>query len=141
MLAALLLTGIVAAPLSSAALFLSTDHYGRSAGRWPAVRRFVLALLGTVVLAAIVAGVLRMLGTPLTRVLVAGAALIFASLVWLPGTRRWNARAHLCWVSSVFLFVAYLTFVLDWTFASHLGAASTGRSRRTTSPPTWSSRP
>jgi len=125
MLAALLLTGIVAAPLSSAALFLSTDHYGRSAGRWPAVRRFVLALLGTVVLAAIVAGVLRMLGTPLTRVLVAGAALIFASLVWLPGTRRWNARAHLCWVSSVFLFVAYLTFVLDWTFASHLGAAST----------------
>jgi uncharacterized membrane protein (DUF485 family) len=46
-------------------------------------------------------------------------------LVWLPVTRRWNARAHLCWASSVFLFVVYLTFALEWTFASHLGGANT----------------
>ncbi len=48
-----------------------------------------------------------------------------ASLIWLPVTRRWSARAHLCWSSSVFLFVVYLVFALDWTFESHLGPAST----------------
>jgi hypothetical protein len=58
--------------------------------------------------------------------LVAGiAGVAAASLLWLPLTRRWSARAHLCWASSVFLFVAYLVFVLEWTFASHLGALST----------------
>ena len=58
--------------------------------------------------------------------LVAGVAgLVFASLVWLPVTRRWSARAHVCWASSVFLFVVYLTYALEWTFHSHLGAAST----------------
>jgi len=36
-----------------------------------------------------------------------------------------NARAHLCWSSSVFLFVVYLVFALRWTFESHLGPAST----------------
>src|SRR5439155_21257400 len=56
----------------------------------------------------------------------AGAAgLAVASAVWLPATRRWSARGHLCWASSVFLFVAYLAFVLQWTFASHLGPVST----------------
>jgi hypothetical protein len=53
------------------------------------------------------------------------AGLVFASLVWLPVTRRWSARAHVCWASSVFLFVVYLTYALEWTFHSHLGAAST----------------
>jgi hypothetical protein len=58
--------------------------------------------------------------------LVAGVAgLLIASLIWLPVTRRWNARAHLCWSSSVFLFVVYLVFALRWTFESHLGPAST----------------
>ena len=51
--------------------------------------------------------------------------MIAASLVWLPATRRWKARAHLCWASSVFLFVVYLAYALEWTIASHLGAAST----------------
>ena len=40
-------------------------------------------------------------------------------------TRRWTARAHLCWAASIFLFVIYLGFVLDWTFTSGLGVAST----------------
>ena len=53
------------------------------------------------------------------------AGLVLASLVWLPVTRRWNARGHLCWSSTIFLFVVYLAFVLQWTFDSHLGAAST----------------
>jgi len=33
------------------------------------------------------------------------------SAAWLPAVRRWSARAHLCWASSAFLFVAYLTAV------------------------------
>ena len=54
MLQALLLAGIIAAPLGSAALFLPGRGPGlRGAGVWPAVRRFVLAILGTAVLAAV----------------------------------------------------------------------------------------
>jgi cellulose synthase/poly-beta-1,6-N-acetylglucosamine synthase-like glycosyltransferase len=50
---------------------------------------------------------------------------VVASLVWLPVTRRWNARGHLCWSSTIFLFVVYLAFVLRWTFDSGLGLAGT----------------
>src|SRR5215470_9270464 len=46
-LAALLLVGIVAAPLSSAALFLPRYRPRQVAGAWPAARRFALAVLGT----------------------------------------------------------------------------------------------
>ena len=62
---------------------------------------------------------LTVLGSPLAL----PAALVFvaASLVWLPVTRRWNARAHAAWASSVFLFLAYLLYVLLWTFDSGLG--------------------
>ncbi len=125
MLAVLLLAGVVAAPVSSAVLFVPVRRPGRAAGRWPAVRRFLLALLGTLLLGALVAGVLSLLGVPLPRLVAAVAGLVFASLIWLPGTRRWRARAHLCWASSVFLFVSYLAFILQWTFASHLGFFST----------------
>jgi hypothetical protein len=127
LLAALLLTGIVASPLSSAMLFVPAggSDRGRTAGRGPALRRLVLALLGTAVLAAIAAGVLVLLGVSRSGVAAGVVGFVLASLVWLPATRRWNARGHLCWASSVFLFVAYLAFVLQWTFASHLGFAST----------------
>ena len=89
------------------------------------VRRFVLAIVGTVLLAAAVAVVLRLLGASEHNVVAGVAGLVFASVIWLPVTRRWSARAHLCWASSIFLFVVYLTYALEWTFASHLGAAST----------------
>jgi glycosyltransferase involved in cell wall biosynthesis len=125
MLAALLLAGMVAAPLGSALLFLPARHRIRGAGTWPAIRRFVLAVTGTAVLAAAVAGLLKLLHVTEHNVVIGVAAVIIASLIWLPVTRRWNARAHLCWASSIFLFVTYLVFALDWTFASHLGAAST----------------
>jgi len=125
MLAALLLAGLVTAPISSAALFVPTERRGRTAGVWPATRRLVLALIGTAVLAALIAGVLIVLGFSRTVAIAAAAAFVIASLLWLPATRRWNARGHLCWVSSVFLFVAYLAFILQWTLASHLGIPST----------------
>ncbi len=97
----------------------------RTVGTWPTVRRFVLAVFGTAVLAAAVAGVLRLLHASEHNLVAGLAGVVFASLVWLPVTRRWNARAHLCWASTVFLFVVYLTFAMEWTFASHLGPAST----------------
>jgi glycosyltransferase involved in cell wall biosynthesis len=125
MLAALLLAGIVAAPLGSVMLFLPAKRRVRGAGTWPAIRRFVLAVVGTAILAAAVAGVFKLLHVSEHRLVIGVASVVLASLIWLPVTRRWNARAHLCWASSIFLFVTYLVFALEWTFASHLGAAST----------------
>jgi hypothetical protein len=125
MLAALLLAGIVAEPLGSAGLFVPARQQARVAGAWAAPRRFVLALVGTVVLAAAAGGLLRLLHTTEHNLVAGVAGLVIASLIWLPVTRRWNARAHLCWSSSVFLFAVYLVFALRWTFESHPGAAST----------------
>jgi glycosyltransferase involved in cell wall biosynthesis len=124
-LAALVLAGILAAPLGTAALLAGSRPPGRTAGAWPATRRLALALAGTAVLAATVAVAMRLLGVTEHNMIAGVAGLVAASLVWLPLTRRWNARGHLCWTSSTFLFVVYLAYVLDWTFASHLGAAST----------------
>jgi len=97
MLQALLLAGIVAAPLGSAALFLPIRRRVRGAGTWPAVRRFVLAVLGTAVLAAAVAVILREIGVSEHNLVAGVAGVVFASLVFLPVTRRWSARAHMCW--------------------------------------------
>jgi hypothetical protein len=125
MLEALLLAGIVAAPLGSAGLFMPAKMRRSAAGFWPAARRLTLAMIGTAVLAAAVAGVLRLLGVSEHNLITGGAGVAAASIIWLPATRRWNARAHLCWTSSVFLFVVYLTFALEWTLTSGLGPAST----------------
>ncbi len=125
MLGALLLAGILAAPLGSTALFVPVRARDGGAGFWPASRRMALAVLGTIVLAAVVAVALRLLGVTGRNTEAGVAGLVFASLVWLPATRHWNGRAHLCWASSVFLFVVYLVFALDWTLVDHLGAAST----------------
>src|SRR6266542_4235178 len=124
-LAAFLVAGLVSAPLSSAALFVPSGRRGATAGWWPATRRLVSALAGTAALGAMVFGALVWLGAS-TRNAVAGtAAVVLASLAWLPATRRWNARGHLCWACSVLLFVAYLVFILQWTFVGQLGPAGT----------------
>jgi cellulose synthase/poly-beta-1,6-N-acetylglucosamine synthase-like glycosyltransferase len=122
----MLLAGIVAAPLGSVALFLPARRHARNTGVWPATRRFVLAVTGTVVLAAAVTAILREFLHATRQNLIAGVgAVVFASLIWLPATRRWSARAHVCWASSVFLFVVYLTYALEWTLTSNLGPVST----------------
>jgi Glycosyl transferase family group 2 len=82
-------------------------------------------MAGTAIMAAAVAGALYFLGTSEDHLLAGVAGIVASSLIWLPATRRWTARAHLCWASSVFLFVVYLAFALDWTFISHMGPAST----------------
>ena len=125
MLASLLLAGVFAAPLSSAALFAHGRRPRRVTGAWPATRRLAFALVGTVALAAAIAGVLWLFGVPRRETVVATAGLVAMSLAWLPATRRWNGAGHLAWASSVFLFASYLAFILDWTFASHLGVLST----------------
>jgi cellulose synthase/poly-beta-1,6-N-acetylglucosamine synthase-like glycosyltransferase len=125
MLQALLLAAIVTAPLGSLALFLPGWHRDRGGSAWPPVRRFLQALFGTLILAAVAAGVLRLLGASEHNEIAGAAGLVFASVVWLPVTRRWSGGAHLCWATSVFLFVVYLVYALDWTFNSHLGPAST----------------
>src|SRR5258708_20958453 len=125
MLAALLLAGIVAAPVGSVVLVLAGKRRIRAAGAWPAIRRVVLSVVGTALLAAAVAGVVKLLRASEHNFVVGVASVVIASLIWLPVTRRWNARAHLCWASSIFLFVTYLAFALEWTFTSRLGVAST----------------
>src|SRR6202451_2578242 len=125
MLQALLLAALVAAPLGSAALFVPARLVDRGAGTWPAVRRVVLAVIGTAVLAAAVGGVLRLIGATEHNLLAGAAGVVVASLIWLPVTRRWSARAHLAWSSTVFLFVVYLIYAIEWTFHSNLGPVST----------------
>src|SRR6266704_1624208 len=116
---------MMAAPLGTAALLVRSKPRARTTGAWPAARRFVFALAGTAVLAVVVAAAMRLLGVTEHNTIAGVAGLVVASLIWLPVTRRWNARGRLCWSSSIFLFVVYLAYVLDWTFTSHLGAAST----------------
>jgi cellulose synthase/poly-beta-1,6-N-acetylglucosamine synthase-like glycosyltransferase len=125
MFGALLIAGLVAAPLCTIGLLTRARRPDRTSGAWPSTRRFTLALAGTVVLGAVVAGVLKLLSESQSNIIAGTAGIIVGSLVWLPVTRRWTARAHLCWAASMFLFVIYLAFVLDWIFTSHLGVAST----------------
>jgi hypothetical protein len=125
MLQALLLAALVAAPLGSAALFVPARAADRGVGVWQAVRRLAFALTGTVILAAAVAGVLRLLGATEHNLVAGAAGVVVASLVWLPVTRRWSARAHVCWATTVFLFVVYLVYAIEWTFHSNLGPVST----------------
>ena len=125
MFGALLLAGLVSAPLSTIALLVRARRPARTTGAWPTTRRFALAIAGTAVLGAVVYGVLRALGESGHNEIAGVAGIVAGSLVWLPVTRRWTARAHLAWSASIFLFVIYLAFVLDWIIASDLGPAST----------------
>jgi cellulose synthase/poly-beta-1,6-N-acetylglucosamine synthase-like glycosyltransferase len=124
-LAALLVSGLVAAALSTTVLLAPLPAFaGRSQGAWPWSRRLLLALVATAVIDLVVAGALTGLSATRSNIVVSVAAISVASLVWLPFTRRWSARGHLCWASTVFLFIAYLAFMLDWTFTSGMPTTS-----------------
>jgi cellulose synthase/poly-beta-1,6-N-acetylglucosamine synthase-like glycosyltransferase len=124
-LAALVLAGVISAPIGTFGLLVHARRWRHTSGAWPTTRRLIFAVGGTVVLAVIVVAALRLLGDSEHLAIDAAAGFVVASLVWLPVTRRWNARGHLCWSSAIFLFVVYLAFVLQWTLDSHLGTAST----------------
>jgi cellulose synthase/poly-beta-1,6-N-acetylglucosamine synthase-like glycosyltransferase len=125
LLASLVLAGIIAAPVGTAGLLVSGRGPARITGPWASFRRLATAVCGTLLLGAIVVAALRLLGVTERNSITGAAGLAAVSLAWLPVTRRWNARGHLCWSSTIFLFVVYLAFVLDWTFASNLGPAGT----------------
>ena len=125
MLASLVLAGLIAAPVGTFGLLVKGPAPARLTGKWPAFRRFATAIIGTVLLGGLVVGALMLLGATEHNSIIAAACLAAVSLAWLPVTRRWNARGHLCWSATTFLFVVYLAFVLDWTFASNLGVAGT----------------
>jgi cellulose synthase/poly-beta-1,6-N-acetylglucosamine synthase-like glycosyltransferase len=124
MLEALVIAGLVAAPLGSVALFLPAPRRYR-AGVWAAIWRIILSVIGSAVFASVAAGVLYLLKATEANVITGGAAVAAAGLLWLPVTRNWSSRAHLCWASSTYLFAVYLVYALEWTFASHLGGPST----------------
>jgi cellulose synthase/poly-beta-1,6-N-acetylglucosamine synthase-like glycosyltransferase len=124
MLSALLLAGLFAAPIAAAAMFApvgGSARRGEERSRW--VTRLAATVIWSVVLNAAIAGILAAIGVTAGNVEAAAIGLAVASLVWLPLTRRWNARAHVCWATTTYLFAVYLVFMLWWTFASHLGVA------------------
>src|SRR5216683_2235619 len=96
MLAALLLAGIVAAPLGSAGLFVRARPRVRVAGAWAASRRFALALIGTAVLAAAAGGVLRLLHATEHNLVAGVAGLLSCAYLWeicdALGTEDWRRR-------------------------------------------------
>jgi Glycosyl transferase family 2 len=126
MLSAPLLAGLFAVPIATAALFLpATGRTGRAEERWRWIGRLTLTLVsGTLLIAAVVA-ILALIGITARNLEAAAVGLALAIVVWLPITRRWGARAHLCWAMTTYVFVVYLVFMIWWTFASHLGIAGT----------------
>ncbi|MEU4689941.1 glycosyltransferase family 2 protein [Actinoplanes sp. NPDC023714] len=116
MYAAVLVAGLVAAPLTTLALFLSPRP---RAG--PAVRRLLYAVAATVAVTAPMIAVLHLLGTDPAWTRNSAGLFVLWSLLWLPATRRWAARGHVAWAANTFLYAGYLMFVTRWTLDSGLG--------------------
>ena len=116
----LLLAAIVAATISTVAMFLgrARDH-AHGTIMWS--RRLLFAVGGTVLVAAGAAGVAYLIDDRAGGARLSFVLLLLASGLWLPATRRWNARAHLCWSTNVYLYGVYLVYMLDWTLHSPLG--------------------
>ena len=125
MLAALLLAGLVAAPLATLLLFTRHRSGRTTTSAWSSAGRVVTSLVATLVLALVVAGVLTLLGVTRTNVVAGALGLVVVSVVWLPATRHWSARAHLAWAATFYVFTAYLAYMLWWTYVSHLGLFGT----------------
>jgi cellulose synthase/poly-beta-1,6-N-acetylglucosamine synthase-like glycosyltransferase len=125
LLAALLLAGLLSAPLATLALFTQRMRTSGSGGAWSSVRRLLVSACTSVVLAAVVYAVLRLIEVTRANAVAGAVALLVVSAVWLPATRHWSARAHLAWAATFYLFGAYLAYMLWWTFVSHLGLLGT----------------
>jgi glycosyltransferase involved in cell wall biosynthesis len=125
MLAALLLAGLFVAPLSSAAMFVPLDTRWPAAGILAFSRRLVSAIVVTVGLAAIGYELSVLVGTTPYYAMIAAIVVTASSVALLPVTRRWNGRAHVCWATCSYLYVAYLIFIIHWTFVTNLGVVNT----------------
>src|SRR5438477_11495462 len=90
MLSALLLAGLFAAPIATAALFLpATGWIQRAEERWRWIGRLTLAMVWTVILIAAVLGILALIGVSGRNLVAAAVGLAIASALWMPFTRRW----------------------------------------------------
>ena len=126
MLATMLLAGLVTAPLSVAGLAMPVKRCTRGpGGRWSAAGRLVLAMAAISMVALVVAISLRLRGISGPDRDAGIASVVIANLAWLPATRRWLARARVCWASSIFLVTVYLAVALRQTLASRSGTAGT----------------
>ena len=127
MLSALLLAGLFAAPIATASLFVpAAASPGASVGgSWRALGRLTLTVAWSAAVVAVAVAILALLSVTPRNIEAAAIGLAIASVVWLPVTRRWSVRAHVCWAVTTYAFVVYLAFMLWWTFASHLGVAGT----------------
>jgi cellulose synthase/poly-beta-1,6-N-acetylglucosamine synthase-like glycosyltransferase len=124
-LAAFLLAGLMSAPPATLLLFTRRMTTSGATSVWSSTRRVLVSLVATVVLAALVALVLRALDVTQTNTVAGAAGLLAVSVLWLPATRHWDARAHLAWAATFYLFVAYLAYMMWWTFVSDLGVLGT----------------
>lgn len=96
MIEALVIAGMVATPLASAALFLPGHRHERAATAWAAIWRVIAIVAGSATLAVAAVGVLYLLQATEANLIIGGAGVAAAGLVWLPVTGDWSARAHLC---------------------------------------------
>ncbi|MBO0846495.1 MAG: glycosyltransferase [Nocardioides sp.] len=122
-LTGLLLSAIVAAVAATAvALSIPSRPYRPGALSW--TRRLLFAVLGSIVIGTLGGCAMFVFngGHP-RRAGLAFILLVGACLVWIPATRRWNARAHLCWSTSIYLFGVYLVFMFQWTLRSPVSGA------------------
>ena len=125
MLAALLLSGLVAGPFTSLALLAFPRRRFGGRGWFHAGRRFVYAMAATAVTAIVDVALLRRLrgrhasGHHRGRFARRHVPRVAATDPTL------GRSAHVAWACGVYLFVAYLAYLLWWTFASHLGPVST----------------
>jgi cellulose synthase/poly-beta-1,6-N-acetylglucosamine synthase-like glycosyltransferase len=116
----LLLSALVSAVLATVAVFTIRGR-AHPPGAVASSRRLVLAVIGSLVVGAAGAAAGYVYeGGHLHRAEWRFILLVGANLAWLPITRRWNARSHLCWSSTVFLFAVYLVFMFRWTLESPL---------------------
>jgi hypothetical protein len=91
MLSALLLAGLIAAPIATGALFLpGLSRTRRHDEWWRVTGRTLLSLIWTAALVAAVGGILSVIGVTDENIEAPVVALAFASVVWLPATRLWG---------------------------------------------------
>ena len=64
------------------------------------VARLAATLVWAAVLIGAVVGILALVGVTAGNLVAATAGLTLATVLWLPVTRRWNARAHVCWATT-----------------------------------------
>ncbi|MGZ4497402.1 MAG: glycosyltransferase family 2 protein [Nocardioides sp.] len=118
LLALLLVVSVVL--LLPATLLVFTVREGRGRGLSPTT-----AVVAAVATGLSGLGVAAALGASPARATVVALVLGVSPLVWVPVARPWDVRGLLAWALTVDTGLAYLAYVLAWTFGAGLGIAGT----------------